>query len=147
MMFQFLSFIKPLQLFRCHLRKGPHLLLLLLLAGCVASEDSQWHTLAGRVSELLQVLRVSEYPGTKSGLNSQKKSRLQLLLSVQSICASLPLMGSPVPSCVCYASSLADPTPGRHGPWRKALESVPSEFTHWGSAQYLADCKNSGKVC
>lgn len=48
------------------------LLLLLLLAGCVASEDSQWHTLAGRVSELLQVLRVSEYHGTKSGLNSQK---------------------------------------------------------------------------
>ena len=31
MMLQFLSFIKPLQLFRCHLRKGPHLLLLLLL--------------------------------------------------------------------------------------------------------------------
>lgn len=49
------------------------LLLLLLLAGCVASEDSQWHTLAGRVSELLlQVLRVSEYHSTKSGLNSQK---------------------------------------------------------------------------
>lgn len=31
MMLQFLSFIKPLQLFRCHLRKGPDLLLLLLL--------------------------------------------------------------------------------------------------------------------
>lgn len=64
------------------------LLLLLLLAACVASEDSQWHTLAGRVPELLLlVLRVSEYHGTKSGLNSQKDvAALAAALGAEHLC-------------------------------------------------------------